>query len=76
MHDDTIEPFTAVTKEVELRFSFGYSPAEFEATLGRLAAGMPGAGLLVTGSVDLDGAPGAFETLRTPGEHGKILVHP
>ena len=76
MHDDTIEPFTAVTKEIELRFSFGYSPAEFEATLHRLAAGMPGAELLVTGSVDLDGAPAAFESLRTPGEQGKILVHP
>ena len=25
---------------------------------------------------DLAGAPGAFETLRTPGEHGKILVTP
>jgi len=27
-------------------------------------------------TVDLAGAPGAFETLRTPGEHGKILVTP
>ena len=74
MHTDTIEPFMAVTKEIELRFSFGYTPAEFAATLGRLGAGVPGAELLVTSSVDLAGAPGAFETLRTPGEHGKILV--
>jgi threonine dehydrogenase-like Zn-dependent dehydrogenase len=78
MHSDTIEPFMAVTKEIEFRFSFGYSPAEFAATLGRLgsAGGVPGAELLVTGSVGLAGAPGAFETLRTPGEHGKILVTP
>jgi threonine dehydrogenase-like Zn-dependent dehydrogenase len=66
----------AVTKEMELRFSFGYTPAEFAATLDRLGAGLPGAELLVTSSVDLAGAPGAFETLRTPGEHGKILVNP
>jgi threonine dehydrogenase-like Zn-dependent dehydrogenase len=76
MHTDTIEPFMAVTKEIEFRFSFGYSPAEFAATLQRLGAGVPGADLLVTSTVDLAGTPGAFETLRTPGEHGKILVHP
>ena len=76
MHTDTIEPFMAVTKEMELRFSFGYTPAEFAATLGRLADGVPGADLLVTSTVDLAGAPRAFETLRTPGEHGKILVTP
>ena len=42
MHTDSIEPFMAVTKEMELRFSFGYTPAEFAATLARLAAGVPG----------------------------------
>jgi threonine dehydrogenase-like Zn-dependent dehydrogenase len=76
MHSDTIEPFMAVTKEIEFRFSFGYTPAEFAATLTRLGAGVPGAERLVTSIVDLAGAPGAFETLRTPGEHGKILVRP
>jgi threonine dehydrogenase-like Zn-dependent dehydrogenase len=76
MHSDTIEPFMAVTKEIEFRFSFGYNPAEFAATLERLGAGVPGTDLLVTSAVDLGGAPGAFETLRTPGEHGKILVTP
>jgi threonine dehydrogenase-like Zn-dependent dehydrogenase len=76
MHTDSIEPFMAVTKEIEFRFSFGYTPAEFAATLDRLGAGVPGADLLVTSSVDLAGAPGAFETLRAPGEHGKILVRP
>ncbi len=78
MHTDTIEPFMAVTKEIEFRFSFGYTPAEFAATLSRLGSsgGVPGAELLVTSVVDLAGAPGAFETLRMPGEHGKILVNP
>jgi threonine dehydrogenase-like Zn-dependent dehydrogenase len=76
MHTDQIEPFVAVTKELELRFSFGYTPDEFAATLERLGRGVAGAELLVTSTVDLGGAPGAFETLRTPGEHGKILVNP
>jgi threonine dehydrogenase-like Zn-dependent dehydrogenase len=76
MHTDSIEPFMAVVKEMELRFSFGYTPDEFAATLARLADGVPGADLLVTSVVDLAGTPGAFDTLRTPGEHGKILVKP
>jgi threonine dehydrogenase-like Zn-dependent dehydrogenase len=78
MHTDSIEPFMAVAKEMELRFSFGYTPEEFAATLARLgsAEGVPGAAQLVTSSVGLEGAPGAFETLRSPGEHGKILVRP
>jgi threonine dehydrogenase-like Zn-dependent dehydrogenase len=66
----------AVTKEIEFRFSFGYDPTEFAATLARLGAGAPGADLLITSTVDLGGAPGAFETLRTPGAQGKILVRP
>ncbi|MGH9097132.1 MAG: zinc-binding dehydrogenase, partial [Acidimicrobiales bacterium] len=76
MHHDSIEPFFAVTKEIEFRFSFGYTPAEYASTLDRLANGVPGAEKLVTDAVGLDGAPGAFETLRTPGEHGKILITP
>ena len=76
MNRDAIEPFVAVTKEIELRFSFGYSPGEFAATLNHLADGVPGADLLVTSSVPLTEAPSAFDRLRTPGEHGKILVTP
>jgi threonine dehydrogenase-like Zn-dependent dehydrogenase len=76
MHTDAIEPFMAVTKEMELRFSFGYTPDEFASTLARLAVGVPGAELLVTSAVELADTPTAFEALRTPGEHGKILVKP
>jgi threonine dehydrogenase-like Zn-dependent dehydrogenase len=76
MHTDTFEPFLAVNKEMEVRFSFGYTPAEFAATLYRLGTGVPGADRLVTARVDLAGAPAAFATLQSPGEHGKILVNP
>ena len=76
MHSDPIEPFVAVAKEVELVFSFGYTPDEFAATVHRLAGGVPGVDRLITSSVDLAGAPDAFEQLRTPGRHGKIVVHP
>jgi threonine dehydrogenase-like Zn-dependent dehydrogenase len=76
MHADSIEPIFAVAKELEFRFSFGYSPAEYAATLERLASGVPGTELLVTDVLGLDETPGAFETLRSPGEHGKILITP
>jgi threonine dehydrogenase-like Zn-dependent dehydrogenase len=76
MEADTIEPFMAVTKEIEFAFSFGYGPDEFAVTLERLGRGVPGADLLVTSSVDLAGTPEAFESLREPGRHGKILVRP
>jgi threonine dehydrogenase-like Zn-dependent dehydrogenase len=76
MHTDTIEPYMAVAKEIELVFSFAYTPDEFAATLARLAAGVPGADRLITSSVDLDGTPAAFAQLRTPGDHGKIVVRP
>ena len=42
MHTDTIEPFMAVTKEMELRFSFGYTPDEFAATLNASPTVCPG----------------------------------
>ena len=37
MGTDHYEPAVALVKELELRFAFGYSPAEFGATLGRIA---------------------------------------
>ncbi|HEY8547153.1 MAG TPA: zinc-binding dehydrogenase [Acidimicrobiales bacterium] len=77
METDHIEPFFGITKELELRFAFGYSPTEFAATLDRLgAAALRGVDQLVTDHVPLDATPQAFATLANPGEHGKILVHP
>jgi threonine dehydrogenase-like Zn-dependent dehydrogenase len=74
MQVDEIEPFFGAVKELELRFAFAYTAAEFAATLDRLARGVPGADALVTDVVDLAGAPAAFDALASPGEHGKVLV--
>jgi threonine dehydrogenase-like Zn-dependent dehydrogenase len=74
MQTDRIEPFFAVTKELEVRFSFGYSPAEFSATLDRLGRGEIPTADFVTDVVSLDGAAGAFAALASPGEHGKMIV--
>ncbi|MGA2210674.1 MAG: zinc-binding dehydrogenase [Acidimicrobiales bacterium] len=74
MQTDRIEPFLAVAKELEVRFSFGYSPAEFSATLDRLSRGEVQTADFVTDIVPLDGAAGAFAALASPGEHGKMIV--
>jgi threonine dehydrogenase-like Zn-dependent dehydrogenase len=74
MQMDQIEPFFAVVKELNVRFAFAYTPAEFAATLDRLVKGVPGIDGLVTEVVDLDGAAGAFAALRHPDRHGKVLV--
>jgi threonine dehydrogenase-like Zn-dependent dehydrogenase len=74
MEPDEIKPFFGVVKELEVRFVFGYTPVEFATTLDRLAEGQLAVDELVTDVVDLGGAPGAFATLASPGDHGKILV--
>lgn len=74
MHADHVEPFVAIAKELQVRFAFGYNQAEFAATLDRLGRGDIPTSELVTDLVDLDDAPAAFDALRTPGEHGKLLI--
>jgi threonine dehydrogenase-like Zn-dependent dehydrogenase len=74
MRTDAIEPFLAVTKELEVRFSFGYSAAEFALTLDRLGRDELPVDAFVTDVVGLDAVPGAFAALSDPGSHGKILV--
>jgi|SRR5271166_1696478 len=76
MQTDHIEPFIAVTKELDLRFAFGYSPNEFARTLDRLADGTLKVDGLVTDVVGLESAADAFAALRSPEGNGKILVTP
>lgn len=76
MVPDTIRPMVAVGKEVNLQFSFGYDPMEFAESLRRIAEGEVDVEAMVTGEVDLDGVPGAFEALGSPDQHAKILVVP
>jgi threonine dehydrogenase-like Zn-dependent dehydrogenase len=74
METDHLEPFFAIVKELQVRFAFGYTAAEFAATLDRLADGTLAVDGLVTSVVGLDGVAGAFAALADPGRHGKILV--
>ena len=76
MQPDTIRPMVAVGKELNIQFVLGYDPTEFGETLRRIAEGELDVEPLITGRVDLDGVPGAFEALADPEAHAKILVVP
>jgi len=76
METDAVEPFFAINKELNLQFVLGYSPEEFAATLGHLAAGKINAAPLVTGKVGVDGIAAAFDALGQPEKHAKILAEP
>ena len=54
----------------------GYSPKEFAASLEMIADGRFDVAGLVTDQVGLDGVAQAFDALRSPEQHAKILVVP
>lgn len=74
--DVTISPAFAMTKELDLRFTFYYTPDEYAEAFRSLAADELEWRPLVTGTVGLDGVADAFATLFGPNEHVKIMVQP
>jgi len=73
---DQINPFFAIAKELSVQFVLAYTPDDFSGALRALAEGTVAADPMITGTVDLEGLPGAFEALGQPDEHVKILVEP
>jgi threonine dehydrogenase-like Zn-dependent dehydrogenase len=73
---DQIRPSIAINKEIDLRFVLGYTPREFHDSLRMLAEGKVDGTPLLTGTVGLDGVENAFEALRDPEQHAKILIDP
>lgn len=76
MERDHFEPILAINKELSMRFVLGYAPEEFAATLGHIAEGRIDVAPLVTGRVGLDGVATAFEELKNPERHAKVIVEP
>ena len=76
MGDDQIRPSIAINKEIDLRFVLGYTPKEFHESLQLLAEGKVDGKPLLTGTVGLGGVENAFDALRDPEQHAKILVDP
>ena len=76
METDRFEPAMAIVKHLDLRFAFAYTPDEYAQCLHYLAEGAVKAEHFITGTVDLAGTAGAFETLAKPDAHIKIIVEP
>lgn len=76
MGEDRIRPAMAIGKEVELRFVFGQTPLEYRDALYMLAEGTLDASPLVSATVGLGGVGAAFDALRDPEVHSKILIDP
>ncbi|MFZ1179409.1 MAG: zinc-binding dehydrogenase, partial [Mycobacterium sp.] len=76
MQPDTVHPFFAIAKEINVQFVLAYTPDEFTDSLRALAEGDIDVSPLITGEVGLDGVGAAFDDLADPERHCKILVTP
>jgi threonine dehydrogenase-like Zn-dependent dehydrogenase len=76
MEPDTVHPFFAIAKEINVQFSLAYGPEEFAGSLRALAEGDIDVTPLITGEVGLDAVGAAFDDLADPKRHCKILVTP
>ncbi|HWF28268.1 MAG TPA: zinc-binding dehydrogenase [Mycobacterium sp.] len=76
MQPDTVHPFFAIAKEINVQFVLAYTPDEFAGSLRALAEGNIDVTPLITGEVSLDGVGAAFDDLADPERHCKILVTP
>jgi threonine dehydrogenase-like Zn-dependent dehydrogenase len=76
MQPDTVHPFFAIAKEINVQFVLAYNPEEFGDSLRALAEGEIDVTPLITGEVGLDGVGQAFHDLADPERHCKILVTP
>ena len=76
MQPDTVHPFFAIAKEINVQFVLAYTPEEFGDSLRALAEGDIDVSPLITGEVGLDAVGTAFDDLADPERHCKILVTP
>ena len=76
MQPDTIEPFIAISQQIDFRFVLGYTPEEFAGTLSDIAEGRIDVAPVITSAVGLDGVAKAFTDLADPERQVKIVVEP
>ncbi len=73
---DALTPLGAVQKELDVRFSFYYTAADWHTTIALLDQERIDARPLVTDEVSLDEAPERFAALKHPTEECKVLIRP
>jgi 2-desacetyl-2-hydroxyethyl bacteriochlorophyllide A dehydrogenase len=76
MQSDTVHPFFAIAKEINVQFVLAYDATEFAESLRAIAEGEIDVTPMITGEVGLDGVGSAFDDLGDPDRHCKILVTP
>ena len=76
MEPDTVHPFFAIAKEINVQFVLAYDADEFGTSLRAIAEGDIDVSPLITGEVGLEGVGAAFHDLADPERHCKILVTP
>lgn len=76
MQPDRMLPVKAITKELELRYAFGYTRREFTFTVDMLAAGRIDGRPMLSDIVGWASFPSAFEALRTDKTRVKVMLEP
>jgi 2-desacetyl-2-hydroxyethyl bacteriochlorophyllide A dehydrogenase len=76
MQPDTVHPFFAIAKEINVQFVLAYAPNEFADSLRAIAEGAIDVSPIITGDVGLEEVGKAFDDLADPERHCKILVTP
>jgi 2-desacetyl-2-hydroxyethyl bacteriochlorophyllide A dehydrogenase len=76
MEPDTMHPFFAIAKEINVQFVLAYGPDEFADSLRAIAEGDIDVTPVITGDVGLADVGTAFDDLADPERHCKILVTP
>jgi threonine dehydrogenase-like Zn-dependent dehydrogenase len=76
MQPDTMHPFFAIAKEINVQFVLAYDPNEFADSLRAIAEGAIDVTPVITGDVGLEDVGTAFDDLADPERHCKILVTP
>jgi len=76
MQPDTVHPFFAIAKEINVQFVLAYTPEEFAESLRAIAEGHIDVSPMITGDVGLEDVGAAFDDLADPERHCKILVTP
>jgi 2-desacetyl-2-hydroxyethyl bacteriochlorophyllide A dehydrogenase len=76
MQPDTVHPFFAIAKEINVQFVVAYDPNEFADSLRAIAEGEIDVAPVITGDIGLEQVGTAFDELADPQRHCKILVTP
>ena len=72
----TVEPVTALLKELSFRFSVAYRPDEFRTVIEAFASRMIDPESAIGTTVDLSDIATAFDLVRTASTEGRVLVKP